>query len=65
MPQKPNLVTIPYYDDSTGFNLNLQECFGARLEPSNYELIVKSLDQQELKYHQEAVQKFHIVDEHD
>jgi hypothetical protein len=61
-PQRPGLVTIPSYGDSAGFDLNLQEFFGARLERGDYELIVKSLDQQELKY-QIAVQKFQIVNQ--
>ena len=63
-PRKPRLVTIPYYDDTASFTLSLQECFGARLEAGSYELIVKGLDQEELKY-QVAVQKFQIVPEND
>lgn len=63
-PRKPKLVTIPYYDDTASFTLNLQECFGTRLEAGSYELIVKGLDQEELKY-QIAVQKFQIVAEND
>ena len=58
--QKTKLATLPSYDDLTSFTLNLQECFGERLEAGNYELSVKGLDQKELKY-QIAVQKFQIV----
>jgi hypothetical protein len=60
--QKPQLVTLNDYHDSTSFSLNLQECFDARLEAGDYELSVKGIDHEQLEY-QIAVQKFQIVGE--
>jgi len=55
---KPKLVALGEFD-STTLILNLSECFGARLDPGKYELIVKASDQEEIK-DQTAVKKFEV-----
>ena len=45
--------------ESTSFSLNLQDCFGSRLEPGHYQLIVKS-DREEQVKEQTQEQRFEI-----